>query len=223
MLVFAISQSANGQLYLPSGRGVDSRLLCFVLLLAYTVVQAHSRPYLLPSDNALEVCILIALMFMMFADIALDRVFCTQCLGLSELKLKTIVVAFTVILVLFLVAMHKKLNAKVGALAKVGLVNPDLAAPGSESLTTTISTELAGTMVSDQQAENGDELEMDANEQIDMAAMCEEFGLEMHVLKMYKKAFKVRLSLCFLPLPSPIFSRVCLLVSLPLMTNPHGC
>lgn len=121
VLVFGVSQTSNGQLYIPSGLGVDYRLLCFVLLVVYVVIQAHSRPYLLPTDNALELCVLIGLLLVMFVDIALDRVFYNDCLGLSELKLKTIVVTVTVMVVLILVAMHKKLNAKRGALAKVGL------------------------------------------------------------------------------------------------------
>ena len=103
VLVFVISQSSNGQLYLPSGYGVDSRLLCFLLLVVYVVVQAHSRPYLLPSDNALEVCILIALMLVMFADIALDREYCTDCYGFERISLRTIVVSMAVLLVVFLV------------------------------------------------------------------------------------------------------------------------
>eukprot|EP01043_Picozoa_sp_COSAG02_P003027 COSAG02_NODE_72_length_41961_cov_13.243658_3_plen_430_part_00 len=208
VLVFGVSQSSNGQLYLPSGLGVDSRLLCFVLLVVYTVVQAHQRPYLLPSDNALEVCILIALMFMMFADIALDRVFCEDCFGVNELKLKTIVVAFTVLLVAFLVAMHKKLNAKRGALAKVGLVDTQSAGSGSGALASTLSAEtgLTETVLSGDGPEIdlravSEDIDLDVSEenmmeQSDVAAICTEFGLEMHVVKLYRKAFKVCLSHC---------------------------
>ena len=197
VFVFGTTQSKNGQLYLPSGFGVDSRMLCFGLFVFYTVVQAHAQPYLLPADNTLEVCILIALMFIMFADIALDRVFCTNCLGLSEIKLKTIVVAFMTLLVLFLVAMHKRIHRKHGALAKAGLVSTTSAGSGSGTLETnselhrSMSNELRKSMISHNSQGGLENGQGEATDQDDDTSICQEFGIQKSQVKAYRKAFKV--------------------------------
>jgi hypothetical protein len=121
LLVFCYtaSSASGGKLYLPSGLGVDYRLLPFVLILVYVILQAHSKPFGLESDNTLEQCVLMALLLVIFADIGLDKPIFEE--SDHALKLKTPIVAIAVIAVLSMIVMHKRARKEGATLARVGM------------------------------------------------------------------------------------------------------
>lgn len=121
LLVFCYtaSSASGGKLYLPSGFGVDYRLLPFLLIVLYVILQAHSKPFGLQSDNTLEQCVLMALLLVIFADIALDKPIFEE--SDSALKLKSPIVAIAVITVLSMIVMHKHARKEGAALARVGM------------------------------------------------------------------------------------------------------
>lgn len=105
-------------MYLPSGGTVDFRLLPLLLISVYMVIQAHSKPYVVRSDNALEQCVLMALVLTIFADITLGQ---QISLDHQYFHLKHAIILFTTIGTIALVFFHKRANRQAAQLATVGL------------------------------------------------------------------------------------------------------
>ena len=106
VVAFVLAQKTGGQIWLGSGYGVDFRVVPFVLLVVYVIVQAHMKPFLLPSDNDLELCCLCGLLLAIYADTSLDQ----PILRDGKVKLKTVVVGLVVMIVVGLGAGHKRDN-----------------------------------------------------------------------------------------------------------------
>ena len=121
---FTASSASGGKLYLPSGLGVDYRLLPFLLIVIYVILQAHSKPFGLDSDNALEQCVLMALLLVIFADIALNKPIFSG----DALMLKSPIVAMAVVGVLSMIIMHKRARKEGAALARIGMTGDEAAA-----------------------------------------------------------------------------------------------
>jgi hypothetical protein len=200
VVAFVLAQKTGGQIWLGSGYGVDFRVVPFVLLVVYVIVQAHMKPFLLPSDNDLELCCLCGLLLAIYADTSLDQ----PILRDGKVKLKTVVVGLVVMIVVGLVAGHKRYNAKRGALAKVGLTGPGSSTSSSSGGAETSAAgagaggEAAASASSSSSSQSGlpgDDMdnELDSGDitTADMEAICEEFHIKLHVVKSYRKAFKV--------------------------------
>ena len=82
------------------------------------VIQAHSKPFVVPSDNALEQCVLLALVLTIFADITLGQ---QISLERQHFHLKHAIILFTTFGTIILVFFHKRANKKAAQLAMVGL------------------------------------------------------------------------------------------------------
>ena len=99
----------------------------FGVLVIYVGIQAHAKPYILPSDNALEQCILIALMLIIFLDQGAAVPMLAESDNsdsiMAKLQVRTVVVLIITVLVVVLVMAHKSANAKAAKLAKVGIVS----------------------------------------------------------------------------------------------------
>jgi hypothetical protein len=109
-----------------TGHAVDYRFLVFGVLVIYVAIQAHAKPYILASDNALEQCTLIALMLIIFLDIGTAiPIFAESDKSgsiMSKLQVRTVAVLIITVLVFVLVMAHKSANAKAAKLAKIGVV-----------------------------------------------------------------------------------------------------
>ena len=105
---------------------MDYRFLVFGVLVIYVAIQAHAKPYILASDNALEQCILIALMLIIFLDIdTAVPIFAESDKSgsiMARLQVRTVAVLIITVLVFVLVMAHKSANAKAAKLAKIGVV-----------------------------------------------------------------------------------------------------
>ena len=105
---------------------MDYRFLVFGVLVIYVAIQAHAKPYILASDNALEQCTLIALMLIIFLDIGTAiPIFAESDKSgsiMSKLQVRTVAVLIITVLVFVLVMAHKSANAKAAKLAKIGVV-----------------------------------------------------------------------------------------------------
>jgi Ca2+-binding EF-hand superfamily protein len=113
-----MSSYGGGDFHLSSGGTIDFRLFPVVFLTIYMGLQAHAKPYVVPSDNALEQCILMVLVLIIFADM-------TQVASLSSswnFQVKHLIILIAVTGTLCLVFFHKRANEQGAKLAKVGLV-----------------------------------------------------------------------------------------------------
>jgi hypothetical protein len=119
VLCYTYSSSNGGLLYLPSQGAVDFRMLPFVMLASYVAIQAHAKPYFLPSDNALEQVVLLVLMLVIFADMNLGQ---QVSLDYQNIQLKHPIIFVFASATVCLVFVHKRLNANTAKLAKVGLI-----------------------------------------------------------------------------------------------------
>ena len=143
------------------------------------MLQAHSRPFLLDSDNALELCILMGLMLVIFADVALNqKLFPKSEAGTwwGSIKLKSLIVFVCVLVVFSLVIFHKKSNSKKEALSKVGLSG------GSKSIGAANNDETSNRMTlileySDMQHNSESPVQDSGADAFDIASIAEEFDL----------------------------------------------
>eukprot|EP01052_Picozoa_sp_SAG31_P012178 SAG31_NODE_705_length_12695_cov_3.147007_16_plen_343_part_00 len=107
---YILARSWGGEFYLHSGQSFDYRAMPFVLLLCYVIAQAHCQPFALSSDNILEQCVLVSLLFIIYADISLRRsIFdCKMEEDICvDVQLNTVVVFVTAVIMAVVIAIHK--------------------------------------------------------------------------------------------------------------------
>ena len=161
-----------------SDKGIDYRLLPFLLLVVYIARQAHAKPFTMQSDNALEQCVLLGLLLIIFVDISMAGI---KILGI---ELRAIIVILTIIFVSGLVLMHKKFNQTNAHLAKVGLGGAHDSQEVGLERTASNDTPSA---LRESTAEKKDV----AKNVVDVVEISNKFGLQVHEVKEYMKAFQI--------------------------------
>lgn len=121
LLVFCYIYAENngGVIYLPSHVTVDVRMLAFCIIVLYVAIQAHAKPYILPSDNALDQVVSLVLLLVVFSDVTLDQ---QISLHYDNVQLKHPIILGSVVATIIVFVVHKQVNSKGAQLAKVGLI-----------------------------------------------------------------------------------------------------
>ena len=200
VFVFIIGSGNGGQFTLSSGTAVDCRVFIFLLLVAYVVLQAHMQPFATESDNILEQCVLMSLLLIIFADSTL-RADAIEHTSDGTVELSTIIVSVTALVAVMMVLFHKQMNASRTKLAAVGLGSGGgvmLSEHSDGEDDATQSSESADSLRADSADHNSDgvdgagaDIDDESFSDSSVEAICEEFGLEIHEVQNYKKAFHV--------------------------------